>query len=438
MALQNPCTVRSEHRIGRGSRIGARRAPGDGPSRCLLIALLAGLGLTGAAPEPAPIRFNTHFEGGSLGRIEPVGDAAFRCRVKGQQDEHGRNRQASWYYFRVDGARGREITLTLTDFVGEYNGRPGACPMGPDIRPVCSDDDEHWRPIADVRWDDRAKEATLRLRPGGDSVWIAHQPPYTPRRLARLLEQVDRCADARIEVIGKTAQGRDLHLVTVTAADADDREKVAVWLQARQHAWESGTSYVMEGALRFITSDDPRARALRRRAVFRFTPMVDPDGCATGQVRFNANGFDVNRHWDEVDLRQKHYLVQMPEIWYVKRAIVSQVDSGRPIHLMINLHNTETGEYLSTRADDEASRAIVNTLSERLVRETTFRPSHGPVLGERRDGSANALHQEKGILILLMEQRIAKDPRTGRPPTVEDRLRFGEQLIAIMAETARP
>jgi hypothetical protein len=104
---------------------------------------------------------------------------------------------------------------------------------------------------------------------------------------------------------------------------------------------------------------------------------------------------------------------------------------------MINLHNTETGEYLSTRADDEASRSIVRALSDRLVRETSFRPSHGPVLGERRDSSANALHAEKGLLILLMEQRIANDPRTGRPPTVEDRLRFGEQLIAIMAETAR-
>jgi hypothetical protein len=165
--------------------------------------------------------------------------------------------------------------------------------------------------------------------------------------------------------------------------------------------------------------------------------MVDPDGCANGQVRFNTNGFDVNRHWDEVDLRDKRYLAQMPEIWYVKKAIVSRVESGRPIHLMINLHNTETGEYLSTMAGDEASRAIVAALSDRLVRETSFRPSHGPVLGERRDGSANVLHQEKGILILLMEQRVARDPKTGRPPTVEDRLRFGEQLIAIMAEAAR-
>ena len=285
----------------------------------------------GAAPEPAPIRFNTNFEGGSLGRIEPLGEAAFRCHVKGQQDEHGRNRQASWYYL-PDRRRqsDRNLTITLTDFVGEYNGRPGACPMGPGILPVASDDGEHWTPIADVRWDDRAKEATLRLRPQRDAIWIAHQPPYTPRRLARLLEQVDRCDDARIEVIGKTAMGRDLHMVTVTAADVDDREKAVVWLQARQHAWESGTSYVMEGALRFVTSDDPKARAFRRRTVFLFTPMVDPDGCATGQVRFNANGFDVNRHWDEVDLRQKRYLAEMPEIWYVKKAIVSRVDSGRP------------------------------------------------------------------------------------------------------------
>ncbi len=226
-----------------------------------LFAALALLALTGAAPGPATIRFNINFEGGSLGRIEPLGEDVFRCHVKGQQDEHGRNRQANWYFFRIDGAQDREVTLILTDFLGEYNGRPGACPMGPDIFPVASDDGEHWVPIADMRWDDRVKEATLRLRPGRDSVWIAHQPPYTPRRLARLLEQVDRCDDARIEVIGKTAQGRDLHQVTVTAADVDDRDKVAVWLQARQHAWESGTSFVMEGALRFITSDDPKARA---------------------------------------------------------------------------------------------------------------------------------------------------------------------------------
>ena len=386
-----------------------------------------------SAGEP-PVRFNTDFEGGSLGMVERLGEDAYRCRVKGQQDEQGRNRQATWYFFRMDGVRGRDLALTMSDFVGEYNFKPGACGMGPDIVPAFSDDGERWQPVPEIVWDDRAKEATIKLRPGRDSVWVAHQPPYTNRRLAGLLDQVDRSDDARVEVIGKTVRGRDLHLITVTDAAVPDVDKRTVWLQARQHAWESGTSMVMEGALQFITSEDLDARSLRRRVVFKFTPMVDPDGCAAGQIRFNANGFDVNRHWEEVDLRSKAFLARMPEIWYVKKAICSQVASGRKVDLMVNLHNTETAEYLQTMASDDASRALIGTLSDRLIQEAGFRPSRGPLFGAPNDGSANALHAEKGILVVLMEQRIARDPSTGRPPMIEDRFGFGAKLIRIMAE----
>ncbi len=72
------------------------------------------------------------------------------------------------------------------------------------------------------------------------------------------------------------------------------------------------------------------------------------------------------------------------------------------------------------------------------MRETTFRPSHGPVLAAPGDSSANVLYREDGILVVLMEQRIARDPRTGRDPTVDSRLRFGAQLIAIMADAVKP
>jgi hypothetical protein len=388
--------------------------------------------------EPEAVRFDTEFEGGSLRTIERIGEGVFRCHVRGQQDEHGRNRQASWYFFRMDGVKGRDLTLTLTDFVGEYDGRPGACPMGPEIVPVYSEDGEHWRGVPEVAWDDRTKEATIRLRPEGDKVWIAHQTPYTPGRLARLLERIKRCDDARVEVIGKSVRGRDLHLVTVTDPDVPDRDKVTVWLQARQHAWESGTSFVMEGALRFIASDDQEVRLLRRKVIFIFTPMVDPDGCAAGQVRFNAHGYDVNRHWGEVDLRRRRLLELMPEVWYAKKAIVGHVEAGRKPRLLVNLHNTETNEYLRTMADDDESRGIVTRLSNRLVREAGFQPSSGPEFGARADGSANVLHAETGVLVVLMEQRIAKDPATGRAPTADDRLAYGERLVRIMAESALP
>ncbi len=327
--------------------------------------------------------------------------------MEGQYDQRGHNRQASWFYFRLDHVRAREVTITLTDFVGEYNDKPGAVAMGPDIVPVFSDDGQTWRHFPDTAaaWDAEKKELTLTFKPESDSIWIAHIAPYTPRDLRRLLDDIDRSSHARIEVIGRTAQGRDLHLVTVTDAAVPDAQKKVVWLQARQHAWEAGTSYVMEGALRFITSDDPRAVELRRKVVFKFTPMVDVDGCAGGKVRFNANGYDVNRHWSEVDLRSKQLLQLMPEIWYTKKAIVT---AGR-IDLMVNLHNTETGEYLDTQADDPATLKTMQRFYNLLVEHSTFDPSRKLTPNKTKVDDTNSLFGQHQVPVMLMEQRIDLD-----------------------------
>ncbi len=382
-----------------------------------------------------PILINKNFEGGSLGKVEKLGDAEFRLHVEGQYDERGRNRQASWHFFRMDNVAGRDLTLTLTDFVGEYNDKPGACPMYAETIPVFSYDGKTWTHFSAMGWDNTNKEATLKFHAESNTLWIAHIPPYTHSDLLRLLADVDRSPHARTEVIGKTVHGRDLHLVTVTDFSTPDDAKKIVWLQARQHAWEAGTSYVMEGALRFVTSDDPRAAELRRKVVFKFTPMMHPDGCVNGWVRFNANGFDVNRHWDEVDLRDKEKLRLMPEIWYVKRAIFAQVDSGRRIDLMINLHNTEVTEYIDTFADDDASQAMMQRLYTNLVEKTSFDPARKLGINKRPSNTTNSLYNERKVPVLLMEQRTGPSKKLGRQPTVADRLQFGRDLIAVMAET---
>lgn len=394
------------------------------------VAAWLALGATAGAGE---ITFNKNFEGGALGKIEAVGETEFRCRVEGQHDERGRNRQANWYYFRMDGVRGCTVKLTLMDFVGEYNDRPGSCPMNADTIPVFSYDNEQWEHFPAMAWDDQKKEATLEFKGEQDRIWIAHVAPYTHARLLRLLEELDRRPTARVEVIGKTVQQRDLHLATV--ANFEKPGKRTVWLQARQHAWETGTSYVMEGALRFITSDDPQARALREQVVFKFTPMMDPDGCANGKVRFNANGYDVNRHWDKVDLWRKEFLLRMPEIWYVKKAIFTCIDSERKIDLMLNLHNTETAEYLDTQADHEPTQKLMERFYDALVARTRFDPSRKLRFNDGPANTTNWLWKERRVPVMLMEQRIGTSQKLGRRPTVQDRLVFGRQLIAVMAET---
>lgn len=73
------------------------------------LAAFAGAILASAAraDDAGPIRFDAAFEGGSLGKVERLGGGAYRCLVRGQQDEHGRNRQANWYWTASAGGTSR-------------------------------------------------------------------------------------------------------------------------------------------------------------------------------------------------------------------------------------------------------------------------------------------------------------------------------------------
>ncbi len=87
-------------------------------SALALLALLACVSSSRAqSPARGAVRFNTAFEGAALGRVDVVGETEFRVHVPGQQDERGRNRQATWYYFRMDNVRDRDLTITLTGYL---------------------------------------------------------------------------------------------------------------------------------------------------------------------------------------------------------------------------------------------------------------------------------------------------------------------------------
>ena len=385
-----------------------------------------------------PVIFNTAFESGSIGVIERLADNEYRLNVRGQQDAFGRNRQATWFYFRMDDVADRPLTIRLSAFRGEYNHRPST-PAGPWMRPVFSLDGKTWKHFETAAWDADKAELTLQVRVPTSTVWIAHIPPYPHSRIVDLLSEIRRSPHASVEVIGQSVLGRDLHLVTVTNFARPEAEKTVVWLQARQHAWECGTSFLVEGALRFVTSDDPAAARLRDETIFKFVPMINPDSVARGEVRFNVNGFDPNRQWDEVNLRDKLWLERNPEIWYVKKALLAQ-HARKPIGLALNLHNTEMNEYLDTMVDAEPTQRMMHRFFDRLVAETTFDPSRPKltVFSGGVSNSTNSIWREARVPMMLMEQRIGPSERKlGRIATTADRLEFGRRLIQIMAEIVR-
>ncbi|RPH51532.1 MAG: hypothetical protein EHM91_01055 [Planctomycetota bacterium] len=372
------------------------------------------------------ISIRTDFEGGSLGKVEQVSETHFRCAVAGQADQNGRNRQASWYFFRLDGAKGREVTITMTDLRGEYNFKPGGLCVRDDTPPVISSDGKTWRHLGEKN--EFAKdEATFKVTPESDTLWIAHIEPYTASRLDRFLGEIRSSPHLKDDVIGKTVEGRDLHLLTITESPGAP----VVWLMCRQHAWETGTSFVGEGAIRFLLSAE--ARPLRQKLVFKILPMVDPDGCARGGVRFNRHGYDVNRNWDSADPENPDSRRLMPEICAAKKAITG------PWAVFLTLHNQESGEWLSS---SEKHQAVADRLFAVLQQKSTFNPSEkgprppGPKYTPGRATVYEYLDREKGLPAFLMEQGITRSSKLGRLPTSQDRLEFGKQLIQVLADVA--
>jgi murein tripeptide amidase MpaA len=374
----------------------------------------------------------SNFEGGSVGKVDRVGPDHLQCAVRGQADQDQRNRQANWYYFELTHLPRRAVTIDLTNLAGEYNYHSPAFAVTKDTRPVYSYDGVTWTHFSNeqVSW----QESYLRLRfePASDHIWIAHVAPYTNRDLERLLNSFQASPYFDRQVVGHTVQKRDMLLLTITNPKASQTGKKVIWLMFRQHAWETGSSWVCEGAIRFLLSDDERAQRLRDGNIVKIFPMADPDGVADGGVRFNQNGYDLNRNWDTIDPRT------MPEIAAQHKAILDWVDAGHPIDLFLSLHNTETGEYLEAPAPFHA-------LGERLFQNLTATTSFNPTVPLRdagettTPGKAGRMQVDQGLFhdrklpAMLMEQMVDFNSKLGRYPQVSDRVEFGAGLVRAIA-----
>ncbi len=389
--------------------------------RALLLLTLAPGGMLAAAS------LHTDFEGGSLSRVEKVDETHYRLQVSGEADSNNRNRQASWYFFRVDDAGEKELTFDMTGLPGEYTFKPNRGAITGDTPPVISYDGQTWTHVKTFEYDAVEPKLRLRIQPGGKRFWIAHTPPYTNENLSRLRKEIEKDPAFREEVIGKSARGRDLFVWTISGGTGAK----TVWLMFRQHAWESGSSWVGEGVVRALLS--PENRGLRESITWKILPFADPDGVAAGGVRFNRKGFDLNRNWDKVSGDD------MPEITAQRGAIAKWIKSGHKVDLFFSLHNTETSEYLEGVANFQP---LAEKFFAALKQHTTFAPTRPPFYTEAtttagmsgRMNVIQGLYRDFQIPGFLMEQRIAYNDRLGRLPLIEDRLSFGRQLALAIKE----
>jgi hypothetical protein len=395
--------------------------------------LFAAIGIAVVSVFSADLKISWKMEGGSLGGVERVAENHWRVRLAGESDQDGRNRQANWYYFQIEATPNQSLILDLVSLPGEYNYKPNLGAVTADTPPVISYDNKTWAHLETFEYDATEPRMRLKITPKAKRFWIAHVPPYTGYHLAELRRWAGN--NVKEEVIGETVGKRPIPLWTV-----GNGPKV-VWLFFRQHSWEAGSSWVGEGLVRHLLSEE--GSKLREQVTWKIYPMCDPDGVARGGVRFNRYGYDLNRNWD-INGGEK-----MPEITAQRAAIKAWLNSGHKIDLLFSLHNTETSEYLEGPPENGGAGNYV-ALAERLFRllesETSFAPTRGLFYSETsttagRPGRMNVvqgLYKEFGLAAFLMEQRISNQPKYGRKPLIDDRLRFGRELAVTIGKAVSP
>lgn len=274
-----------------------------------------------ADQKPGVLQVSIDFPGGS-GEVEEIDQQ--RRIIRLYPTAHKDRGWVCWWYVRVRGLR-RGETLTLD---------VGDAPWATPDQACFSLDNVHWKHTQQgVRSDKRIE---YRQQVDGEEAWFAWGPPFVPKDAKKLLDwAAEKCPQAEVFELCRTREDRPVPaLRIVPAEDPKDAPRCGIWIQARQHAWEAGSSWVCRGLLEWLVSDDPRAEALRSKAQITIVPIMDVDCVAIGAGGKNQVPHDHNRDWSD----EPH--------WHAVAAAMEQIkaqnEAGR-FDLFIDLHNPAAG-----------------------------------------------------------------------------------------------
>ena len=166
-------------------------------------------------------------------------------------------------------------------------------------------------------------------------VYFAYCYPYTYSQLSTYLTSLNIYKKIlRMDSIGQTLDNNKLYMLIITNfEDSFDTlaNKKAIIFTARVHPGESSSSFVIQGLIEFLLSNEPKAISLRKNYIFKIVPMLNPDGVIRGNFRMNSVGKDLNRMWMEENEENS------PSVFYCHKMIQKTLNS-RNIHFFCDFH----------------------------------------------------------------------------------------------------
>lgn len=290
-----------------------------------LLLLIADSAISGEPTQQ--LQVSTSFAGGSAEVKSIDADAGVIHISPKVHPGHG---WPCWWYLRIDGLqKGQPLSLKVSKNTKPFRASQIlSASWAQPHRAAVSTDNVTWTHTPRHRRENGV--AVYEFEASAETIWLAWGPPFLPSHAEAFLENIAQSLpDSERFDLARTRHDRAVQGIRIGSGS------YGVWVQARQHAWEAGSSWVGRGFIEWAASDDPAAAELRKIATIHFIPIMDIDNVAIGAGGKDAIPRDHNRDWSD----EPTY----PEV-AAAQAKIQMFDKAHRFDLFLDLHNPGANE----------------------------------------------------------------------------------------------
>ena len=289
----------------------------------------------GAESHLAAIKSRNHsrFEAGNIAKIKRVGPYKTVLSLRSDNDDALPKFWRQWWYAALDNVNITKVHEIELHGAGQWN----------QYLPVFSYDNKTWEHFKNSEVT-RPNKLTMRIKKkfAQKQVWLARFHPYTYTDLQSYNEKIKKSRYLQLSSLGNSSEGRNIPVWTISNFSVGNSRKSRVVIHARTHPGELASSYLLEGMVDFLLSNNQAAAQLRNRLIFEIVPMLNPDGVVAGNNRVTTYGVNLEGKWYSKE--QNPLLLDLErvphEVRLFYRQIRSFLDDKAPVTMALNLHSS--------------------------------------------------------------------------------------------------
>lgn len=237
-----------------------------------------------------------------------------------------------WYAFKIWSKTPKKVFLVFN--YGDYQHR---------YISKLSKNGSDWADIDSKNRGTFDKKEKITLNISSDTTWVSAQELYTDKELNIWLSFLKGRNSNLIKtgIAGKSKLGREIKFFEIS--EGTNRNKDLVVLLSRQHPPEVTGQFALTAFVEGILTPSSVQTSFLSKYNVLVLPILNPDGVALGQWRYNAGGIDLNRDWA---------LYNQPETKVVSDFIKDYVKTtNNRVVLGLDFHSTFNDVYYTNLSD---------------------------------------------------------------------------------------